>query len=124
MRAFYIDSSVPVSNEVLGALGVSVATETDMALSAYTANYPRGDEVKISRESLGADYDNKMAIFFTEHIHEDDEVRYVIEGTGHFDVRDKADAWIRIAVEPQGKCISVGFHSPLHCHTSNHRQTS
>ena len=103
MRAFYIDSNMPVSAEDLGALGVKVATESDVALSAYTAAYPRGDEVKISRDSLGADYDNKLAVFFTEHIHEDDEVRYVIEGTGHFDVRDRADAWIRIAVEPKGK---------------------
>lgn len=50
--------------------------------------------------------DGICANFSPEHTHSGDEVRFVLEGEGIFDVRDADDAWMRIFVE-QGDLIVV-----------------
>ena len=46
------------------------------------------------------------AKFIDEHLHTDDEVRYVLEGEGIFDIRSADDRWMRVTVE-QGDLIVV-----------------
>lgn len=58
---------------------------------------------------LGPQTPNLEAIcakFDKEHFHTEDEVRFVVEGAGIFDVRDEGDRWIRIEVE-QGDIIVI-----------------
>ena len=49
------------------------------------------------------------AKFSAEHLHTDDEVRYVLEGEGIFDIRSADDRWMRVVVEA-GDLLVVPAH--------------
>ncbi|KAL8388618.1 hypothetical protein RB595_009105 [Gaeumannomyces hyphopodioides] len=96
------DSGTPVSLDDLGRLGVVYRQIPDLAgVDALAAErrYRNRDEVVISPERMGDAYEDKVRTFFHEHLHEDEEIRYVRDGQGYFDVRDAAERWVRIRVE-------------------------
>ncbi|OBA19984.1 Acireductone dioxygenase [Metschnikowia bicuspidata var. bicuspidata NRRL YB-4993] len=94
-----------VTEEKLAELGVVykyIDNLEDLEILAQERDYKNRDVVNLNLGSFGGDetaYNNKMRQFYTEHYHEDEEIRYVQEGEGYFDVRDKEDKWIRAKLE-------------------------
>jgi len=60
--------------------------------------YSYADIISVHPDKL-PDYDNKVKAFFEEHIHDAEEIRYILSGSGFFDVRSKTDQWIRIHIK-------------------------
>jgi len=96
-----------VSAETLKALSISFWTipveghESKINEIAEERGYKNRDVINCTKEGLGQAYEEKLKNFFQEHMHEDEEIRYVLSGSGFFDVRETpSDAWIRLAVEP------------------------
>ena len=61
--------------------------------------YKNRDEIVVSPEKMGLAFEEKVRMFFNEHLHEDEEIRYILDGKGFFDVRNADDEWIRISLE-------------------------
>jgi len=60
--------------------------------------YSYADVITIHPDTLPG-YDTHVKNFFTEHIHDAEEIRYIISGSGFFDVRDPQDKWVRVHVK-------------------------
>ncbi|KAI9098283.1 1,2-dihydroxy-3-keto-5-methylthiopentene dioxygenase [Phlyctochytrium arcticum] len=95
----------PVALSQIAKLGVRVARIDLANYQSHIANlvastpYAHMDEITISRSTL-PNYDALLAMFYAEHIHPDEEVRYVVEGSGYFDLRTPNDLWIRLQAGP------------------------
>lgn len=73
---------------------------------AAERGYKNRDEITVSPDKMGDAYEAKVKSFFDEHLHEDEEIRYIRDGRGYFDVRDKGDRWVRIFLEKVGFSLS------------------
>jgi len=60
--------------------------------------YVHQDEVSLSPQT--PNLDAICAKFLDEHLHTEDEVRFVLDGEGVFDIRSRDDRWMRVTVEP------------------------
>jgi len=114
MRAYYFDnapgdqrlphdSGRAISPAALADLGIIHYNYPPTDLSpvnqlAEERNYKNRDEIEISPSTL-PNYEEKVKTFFDEHLHEDEEIRYILAGGGYFDVRNKGDEWVRIRLE-------------------------
>ncbi|KAF9239484.1 1,2-dihydroxy-3-keto-5-methylthiopentene dioxygenase [Melanogaster broomeanus] len=115
MRAYYFDdlpgdqrllhdSGKPMDDTTLQLMGVLhwhipvPADETYVEVDAVARErgYKNRDVITITKEGLGDLYESKLKSFYEEHMHEDEEIRYILEGSGFFDVREHpSDSWIR-----------------------------
>lgn len=95
--------------EYLAKLGVvyhRYSEESDVDKLARERHYKNRDVITISPEKMGDNYEEKVKMFFNEHLHEDEEIRYMRDGTGFFDVRSEGDDWIRIQLEKDDLIVS------------------
>ena len=105
--------NVPVSIEELADLGIFYRRLNSETMDSPTEgrdgtseiqrlmslmNYKNRDEVCCCPEKL-ENYEQRLKMFFTEHIHEDEEIRIIKAGAGYFDVRNASDEWVRILVK-------------------------
>ncbi|KAJ7073152.1 ARD/ARD' family-domain-containing protein [Mycena amicta] len=75
--------------------------ESKVNAIAKERGYKNRVTIDFSCEGMGEVYEAKIKGLFEEHMHEDEENRYILSGSGFFDVRETpSDAWIRVAVEP------------------------
>lgn len=107
MRAYYLDKpDRSLSPEELAAEGIlSWQLPTDPADYAAPLDTIRAERgyVEMDEIHLGPATENLEGLctkFFREHLHTDEEIRFVVGGSGIFDLRDKDDVWMRVHVVP------------------------
>ncbi|XP_076833921.1 acireductone dioxygenase [Brachyhypopomus gauderio] len=108
-----LEPNQPVSLEELQQIGVFYLKlnadiyENDPELQKIREErgYTYMDIISIHPDKL-PNYEDKLKMFYEEHLHLDDEIRYILEGSAYFDVRDKNDRWIRIAMS-KGDMITL-----------------
>lgn len=76
-----------------------MSAQEDVDKLASERSYKNRDVIIVSPEKMGDVYEDKVKMFFNEHLHEDEEIRYIRDGEGYFDVRNEGDEWIRIKLE-------------------------
>lgn len=104
MRAYTLDDRSELLPSALHDHGVHTWSvshdEAERARLIDAIKRERGyvdhDFVELSPQT--PNLDAICAKFDREHSHTEDEVRFVIDGEGIFDIRDAADRWIRIEV--------------------------
>ena len=106
MKAHWLDRDESLGVDELLANDVFY-TRLDTDAASYRApvdaikkerGYIQEDEVTLSPAT--PNLDAICAKFVDEHFHDDDEVRFVLEGEGIFDIRSRDDRWMRVTVEP------------------------
>jgi 1,2-dihydroxy-3-keto-5-methylthiopentene dioxygenase len=77
----------------------SINSQSEVDDLAKSRDYKNRDQITVSPEKMGDIYEEKVKSFFHEHLHEDEEIRYILDGAGYFDVRSEGDDWVRIRLE-------------------------
>jgi 1,2-dihydroxy-3-keto-5-methylthiopentene dioxygenase len=106
MKAYWLTASecIDLSLANLATNGVIYAKheveDHREAIDAFKLEhgYVAEDVVELGPQT--SDLEQIRAKFRREHLHSDDEVRYVLDGEGIFDIRSTDDCWMRVFVTP------------------------
>ena len=110
MKAYWLESGETVTNEQLKANGIDYDKldinnyQADLDKKKIDHNYVAQDVVELTAQT--PNLETILSKFDKEHLHADDEVRFVLAGSGIFDIRSKDDRWMRVEVY-SGDYISV-----------------
>lgn len=107
MEAYWLEDAQagPISAEFLSNQGVYYA-RLPLAEAEYQGpldalkqakGYVTQDVIELRPDT--PNLDAICAKFIDEHTHDDDEVRFVLEGEGIFDIRSTDDRWMRVVVQ-------------------------
>ena len=107
MHAFLFDNpNVILDRDAIthdGVLSWNLGTnphDREHTLSAICAGRGYVDEDEVRLNTNTPDLETKLAMFFQEHRHEDEEIRFILEGAAIFDIRDTEDRWMRMMLSP------------------------
>ncbi len=104
MKATWLESGTEISADELRAQGIvseRISTQNyqkDLDRIKQEWKYSAQDIVELSPSTPNLNV--ICAKFDKEHLHTDDEVRFVLSGEGFFDIRTNDDRWMHIFVEP------------------------
>ncbi|KAJ5376395.1 1-2-dihydroxy-3-keto-5-methylthiopentene dioxygenase [Penicillium cosmopolitanum] len=104
MRAYWYDNKPGDQREPHDS-GRAVSEEVLANLGVLYHHCPTLEAVCVSPATMGDIYEEKVKMFFAEHLHEDEEIRYILDGEGYFDVRGQEDEWIRICLNKDDMII-------------------
>ena len=106
MKAIWLDNQQPITAAELNAQGVTyeqfatdeTAYKGPLEKLMGERGYVTMDQVKMWPEM--PNFDALCQKFVGEHLHTDDEVRFVLGGAGVFEIRSQDDRWMKVTVEP------------------------
>ncbi|MEM7436586.1 MAG: cupin domain-containing protein [Myxococcota bacterium] len=106
MQARELESGQPLDEQELAKEGVlyralpleNAAYQPSLDRLKADEGYITQDVIELRPDTPGLD--ELCAKFDAEHWHEEDEVRFILEGAGVFDIRSRDDRWMRVIIEP------------------------
>src|SRR5687767_2251904 len=110
MKAYWLDDGREVSAEALRREGIDYekldVNNYQEALDKIKQKHGYVSQDIVEITPTMPNLEPILAKFDKEHLHTDDEVRFVLAGGGIFDIRSQGDRWMRVEVY-QGDYISV-----------------
>ena len=107
MKAHWIDDGTTITAEELNAQGIVYQhlsldpAEYQPVLDVLRTERGYGTQDEVALAPTTPNLDALLQKFDGEHFHDEDEVRFVLDGAGIFDIRSDEDRWMRVEVESQ-----------------------